>query len=68
MKISALTTTGKIFDAAISPDGKYVAYVVKDGDMQSLRVRQVATTSNVPILPPAPVRFQGITFSRDGNF
>lgn len=68
MKISALTTTGKIFDAAISPDGKYFAYAIKDGDMQSLRVRQVATTSNVPILAPAAVRFQGITFSRDGNF
>lgn len=68
MKISTLTTSGNIFDAAISPDGNYVAYAIKDGDMQSLRVRQVATTSSVLILPPAAVRFEGITFSRDGNF
>ena len=68
MKIARLTTTGNVFDAAISPDGKYVAYVLKVGDAQSLWVRQVATTSNVLILPAANVRFQGITFSNDGNF
>jgi len=68
MRISQLTTTGKVYDSAISPDGKYLAYVMKKGDTQELWVRQVAATSNAMILPPDAVRFQGITFSRDGNF
>jgi len=68
MKVSRLTTTGKATWAAISPDGKYVAHVMDEGGEQSLWVRQVATLSNVQIVPPAEVRYSGFTFSPDGNF
>ena len=47
MTISRLTTSGKITHAAISPDGKYVAYVTKDAEGDSLWVRNVAAPSNV---------------------
>jgi eukaryotic-like serine/threonine-protein kinase len=36
--------------------------------LQHLRVRQVNTASDVQIVPPAEVRYSGLTFSRDGDF
>ncbi len=66
-KITRLTATGKARGAAISPDGKYVAYVVDDAGQESVWVRQVATTSDVQIIPPEAGLHQGLTFSRDGN-
>jgi Tol biopolymer transport system component len=68
LKLSRLTSTGKASLAAISPDGKYVAHVVVESGQQSLWMRQVATTSNVQIVPPAAVRYDGLAFSPDGNF
>jgi Tol biopolymer transport system component len=68
LKITQLTTTGKARDAAISPDGRYVVYVEADAGLQSLWLRQIATSSNVQISSPAEVRYQGLTFSRDGNY
>ena len=63
-----LTETGKAAAAAISPNGQYVVYVLRDGEMESLMVRQVATGSDVQILPPAVSVFYGLTFSPDGNY
>lgn len=68
MSITRLTSSGKATDATISPDGKYVVHVVDDAGQQSLWVRQVATTSNVQIVPPADVVYGGLTFSADGNY
>ena len=68
LKISRLTENGKAEDAAISPDGKYVVYVLKDRTQQSLWVRQVATNSNVSIVAPANVQYEGETFSPDGDY
>lgn len=68
MQITRLTTLGRSRQAAISPDGKYVVHALEDGGRQSLWVRQVATGSNVQIVPAAEVEFHSITFSGDGNF
>ncbi|MBZ5671638.1 MAG: protein kinase [Acidobacteriia bacterium] len=68
MKIVRLTQSGKAMDVAISPDGQYVVYVLQEGEKQSLNVRQVATGSDVQILPPDVVNFAGLTFSPDGNY
>ena len=67
-KFTRLTTSGKVTDAAISPDGKYVALVVEDAGMQSLWVRQIATQSNVEIVQPSENQFIGLAFSPDGNY
>ncbi len=67
LSIRKLTTSGKASLPALSPDGKYMAYALEDGLQQSLWVRQVATTSSVRIVPPAGVRYNGLTFSPDGN-
>lgn len=68
MKVRRLTSTGKAADAAISSDGRYVVHVSADGGKQSLWLRQVETSSNVQIVPPADVLYSGLTFSRDGNY
>jgi eukaryotic-like serine/threonine-protein kinase len=69
--ITRLTTSGKVTRAAISPDGRYVAYVTDESSLfgrETLWVRQVGTGSDVQIVPPADVRYGGLTFSRDGEF
>ncbi len=68
MRMSRLTTTGKATMAAISPDGKLVVHVVNDEGEQSLWIRQVATSSNVQVVPPAQVRYSGVTISPDANY
>jgi len=74
-KFTALTSGGKVGDylidgdVSISPDGKYVTYGVFDDKFQmSLWVKQVSTNSQVQIVPPANVAFEGTTFSRDSEF
>ncbi len=66
-KITRLTTAGKTIHAAISPDGKYVAYTESNIGQQSLRLRQTSATNDIPIITPTAGGFWGITFSRDAN-
>ena len=68
MKVTRLTSNGKSNNATISPDGKYVVHVFRDAGKESIWVRQVATSSNVEIVPPAEVEYRGTAFSQDGNF
>jgi Tol biopolymer transport system component len=68
VSLTRLTTTGTAGRAAISDDGRYVAYVATENGKSRLWLRQVATTSNVAIVPAADVRFNGVTFSPDGNY
>jgi serine/threonine protein kinase len=68
MKITRLTVNGKTSNAAISPDGKTVVYVLKEGALRSLWIRQVATNSNVQIVAPSEMIIGRETFSPDGNY
>ena len=68
MQIAKLTESGKATLVAIAPDGRYVVYVLRDGEQQSLWMRHVATKSDVQVLAPDVVDFKGVTFSPDGNF
>ena len=68
LKLQRVTTSGKASDAAISPDGKYVAHVKSDAGQQSLWLRQVVTTSDTQIVPPSIQDYNGITFSKDGDY
>jgi len=68
MQIEKLTQSGKAAMVAISPDGRYVVYVLRDGEQQSLWMRHVATKSDVQVLAPDIVAFRGVAFSPDGNF
>jgi len=68
MKLAKLTSTGNATHAAISPDGKYLVHVMYDAGRQSLRLRQVETTSDKEIIPPSDYEYGGLTFSHDGNY
>jgi serine/threonine protein kinase len=65
--IKRLTNQGKTIHAAISPDGKYFSYVLSDAGKQSLWIRQTSAANDTQVVPPAPVGYFGVTFSRDGN-
>src|SRR5581483_7732577 len=67
MQFTKLTDNGKAAFVAISPNGQYVVYVLRDAEKQSLWVQNVATRSDVQVLAPDVVEFAGITFSPDGD-
>jgi len=68
MKIVRITQSGKATDVAVSPDGQYVVYILREGERYSLNVRQVVTGSDVQVLPAEVLDFRGLTFSPDGNY
>src|SRR5262249_44093739 len=49
VSIAKITDNGKVARAAMSRDGRYVGWVLREGATRSLWVRQVATGSNVQI-------------------
>jgi len=65
--ITRLTNSGKVIDATLSPDGRYVVYVLSDARKQSVWIRQVTTANDKVVVPPMEVGVFGITVSRDGN-
>jgi len=68
MRTTALTSRGDVSDCALSPDGRYLAYIAGRAGRKTLRVRQVATGSDVEILPAGDVPFRSPSFSPDGNY
>ena len=68
MKITQVTNTGDAGDAALSPDRRYIVYVLHNGEKQSLWVQQLATGSNVQILAPDRVSYVALNFTPDGNY
>jgi Tol biopolymer transport system component len=67
MKMNRLTDIGRVGVLAISPDGRYIAYSVRD-PQQSLWVQQVAPESKVQVVPPSAGVIMGVSFSPDGNY
>ncbi len=67
IKFDRLTNNGKAGAAAISPDGKYVAYTEREEGKQSLWIRQTTIASAVQIVPPAAIWYYWLSFSRDGD-
>jgi len=66
-QISRINTDGRVMLPAISPDGKYVAYVAGEIGSRSLVVRQIATDSIVTVVPPTNQNLQSVTFSPTGD-
>jgi Tol biopolymer transport system component/DNA-binding winged helix-turn-helix (wHTH) protein len=67
-KAEKLTNAGRAGHAAISPDGKLVAYTNNVGGRQSLWLRQLATNTNVNVVPPVDEMYFGMRFSHDGAY
>jgi serine/threonine protein kinase/Tol biopolymer transport system component len=68
MRMTTQTTSGDVVDCALSPDGRYLAYLAGPEGHVGLRVRQVATGSDVEVLPPTDVGLKAPAFSPDGNY
>jgi Tol biopolymer transport system component/DNA-binding winged helix-turn-helix (wHTH) protein len=69
VRITRFTTSGNAFRAAISPDGKYLAYVVNEPSQKSIWLRQITTGQDLQIVPPVQIEwFYGLTFSPDSNY
>ncbi len=69
IRVTKLTNSGRSVKATISPNGKDLVHVVDEGGQQSLWFRQVMTETAVDIqlVPPANVRYDGVTFAPDGD-
>jgi eukaryotic-like serine/threonine-protein kinase len=68
MRITEITYTGNAETAALSPDRRYIVYALYDGAMESLWVQNLATGSNVHILPPEQAHYVAVSFTPDGNY
>ena len=68
MQITQITTTGNAGAAALSPDRRYIVYVLRDGAQESLWVQQLATGSHIELQPPDQAHFSGLSFTPDGNY
>ncbi len=66
--IENVSNNGHTTQAAISPDGKYLLQALEEDGLQSLRLRHIPTMTYKEVLPPARTRYQGLSFSPDGNY
>ncbi len=69
LEIVQLTTSGDAESPAISPDGRYVAYIQRAHMSTAVRVVQVTTGSNLEIVAAEPgIDIEGMTVTPDGSF
>jgi serine/threonine protein kinase/Tol biopolymer transport system component len=66
--IENVSNNGHVTQAAISPDGKYLLQALEENGLQSLWLRHIATATNKEVVSPAATRYDGLTFSPDGNY
>lgn len=67
-RVEKLTTSGNVVQAALSPDGKYVAYVMDEAGAQGLWVRQISIANSIRIVPAGEASIRGLTFANDGSY
>jgi len=66
--IQRITNSGNVGAAAVSRDGKYVAFTTTGDGMEALSLLQLSTGSQVQIIPSAAVSYGTLTFSRDDDY
>lgn len=67
MRMTRVTASGKVISAAMSPDTRFVAYVVADQGEQSLWVRQMSSGQSLQLVPPTRSAYWGTAFAPDGS-
>ena len=68
MTITPISSSGHTYGAAISPDGKWLAYISDEEGKSGIWVRQLGTGSTAQVVAPSIGNFKGMTFSPDGNY
>lgn len=68
LKPTRITNLGNVRDATVSDDGNYIAYVLDEGEKQSLWLKQTENGGIAEIVKPQEVIYQGIEISPDGNW
>ena len=68
LQLAQVTSTGTAWRPSLSPDGRYVVYVKRDGLNRSLRVRQLGTDRDVELVASDGVNLQAGTVAPDGGF
>jgi Tol biopolymer transport system component len=66
-RISKLTTSGKAVDAAISPNSRYVLYVLDDSGRYSIRLRELKTGADVERIESSDAIYSDLSFTPDNN-
>jgi len=67
-QISRINTDGKVTTPALSPDGRYVAFVSGDPGSRSLVVKQISSDSSVTIVPATNLNLGYVSFSPEGDY
>jgi len=67
-KFTRLTTSGKVTNMAVVPDGKGMVFSQKDDAGESLWLREIDSGSQTQILPAQDAEFVGLAVSPDGKF
>jgi serine/threonine protein kinase/Tol biopolymer transport system component len=68
MRMTTQTSRGDVIGSAMSPDGRYLAYIAGRAGRFTMRVRQVATGSDVEVLPMREGNLEFPCFTPDGNY
>ncbi len=68
MTITPVSSSGHTYGPAISPDGKWLAYLSDEQGKPGIWVRQLGTGSTAQVVAPSMGNFRGLTFSPDGNY
>lgn len=68
LDVRRITSDGRASHTALSPDGRYVAYVTFDGKGSTLSLEQLATGRTLAVVPPSKFFYAGVAFSPDGEY
>jgi len=62
-----ITRNGKAATVAISGDGQMIAYVLRSGLQQGVRVKRFRDNADLQLIAPDEINYPGLTFSPDGQ-
>ena len=68
MSMIPLATRGDVSDVAIARDGKVLAYVIGQGERQTIHLRETAASNERIVIPEEQGKVSGIMFSPDASY
>jgi len=68
LRLDRITTSGRAFNPALSPDGRYVAYVSSESGENTIHLLQLATRAKIQAVNAGPGAISNVAFSPDGKY